>query len=144
MIATLTGAVGSNISNTVQFPAAEFLATVRGDTILWLENGARPANAATYYVTYEAALDMTKRYQLLNCTEHFYQGVAIVQQADIQLMDQTHPIYNVLSIYDNGRLLDRQDLAQRDLRKALGPQSGLETEAPNVADPRFVNPGDFL
>jgi len=143
LVVTVQGSAGSGISSAANLPVDEFLATVRGDALLWLTTGIKPTTASTYYVTYEAALDVTKRYQILNVTLHEYQGVPLVQQAEIQLMEQTHPIYGVLTVLNNGTPADRQDLAQRQMRAALGPKAGLESSSPNVSDPRFLNPGDF-
>jgi hypothetical protein len=140
---TLTGAVGSNLSNQTTFPAVDFLATIAGSGVLWLGTN-KPADAAAYYVTYEAALNVTRRYQILNVTNHHFQGVSLAQEAEIELMDQTHPIYGINSVYDLGAPLDRQVGDLDTLRKTFGQKSGLVTETQNNADPRFVNPSDFL
>ena len=50
----------------------------------------------------------------------------------------------VNSIYDQGVALDRQPGDLNVIRKTQGQAAGLVTDAPNNADPRFVNPGDFL
>jgi hypothetical protein len=141
---TLTGATGSGISNQANFPATDFLVTVAGSGILWLAGGARPTLTSTYYVSYEAALNVTMRYQLQNVTPYRFQGVVVAQDSDIQLMDQTHPIYGINSVYDLGAPLDRQVADEDNLRKQLGQAAGLVTSAPNNADSRFVNPSDFL
>ena len=140
---TLTGAVGSGISNSTAFPGADFLVTVAGSGVLWLTIN-RPVIASTYYVTYEAAINVTLRYQILNVSPNTFQGVVIAQQSDIDLMDQTHPIYGINSIYDLGAPLDRQVGNVDVIRKELGAVSGLVASAPNNSDPRFVNPADFL
>lgn len=140
---TLAGATGSNLSNQTTFPAAQFLVTIVGSGILWLTLN-RPAPGATYYVTYEAAINVTRRYQVLNVTANHYQGVCLAQEAEIDLLDQTHPIHGVNSIYDQGAPIDRQPGDLNVQRKAQGQAAGLVTDAQNNADPRFVNPGDFL
>lgn len=140
---TLTGASGSNLSNQTTYPAADFLVTVAGSAVLWL-GANRPPMSSTYYVSYEAALNVTRRYQILSVTAHHIQGVALAQEAEIELMDQTHPIYGINSIYDLGAPLDRQVGDLDVFRKDFGQKSGLVTSTPNNSDPRFVNPGDFL
>lgn len=140
---TLVGATGSDLSNQSLFPAQDFLVTVVGSGVLWLGLN-RPTLSSTYYVSYEAALNATRRYQVLDATPHHFQGVMVGQDANIDLMDQTHPIYGINSVYDLGAPLDRQVGDVDTLRKTIGQKSGLVTDAPNNADPRFVNPGDFL
>jgi len=140
---TLVGATGSGLSNQTTFPAADFLVTVVGSAILWLGT-KRPADGETYYVSYEAALNVTRRYQIITVTAHHFQGVMLAQEAEIELMDQTHPIHSINSIYDLGAPLDRQVGDLDTMRKTFGQKSGLVTDAPNNADPRFVNPGEFL
>ena len=60
-------------------------------------------------------------------------------------MDQTHPIYNVRSIFDNAILapLDRQVGSMDDLRKTIGQKSDIVTDPENVTDPRLIEPGQF-
>lgn len=142
-IVTIAGATGSNLSNQTTFPVDGFLATIVGSGILWL-GANQPAMSSTYYVSYEAGINVTLRYQLQNVTPHRLQGVVVAQDADVELMDPTHPIYGINSIFDLGAPLDRQ-VADADVtRKQLGQVGGLVTDAQNNADPRFVNPGDFL
>ena len=143
-LVTLQGAAGSGLSSATNFPPEGFLATVAGSAVLWRSGGRKPADAATFYVTYEAAVNATKRYQLQNVTTSPYQGVAIAQEADVELMDITHPIYGIDSAYDLGAPLDRQAADEPALRKEISGEAGLVTTAPNVADRRFVNPADFL
>lgn len=140
---TLVGTTGSNLSNSVTYPAADFLVTIVGSAILWLGANRPPLNS-TYYVSYEAAINVTRRYQVQNVTVHHFQGVALAQEGEVELMDQTHPIYAINSIYDQGPPLDRQSGDLDKFRKDFGAASGLVVEQPNVSDPRFVNPGDFL
>ena len=143
LIMTLTGAAGSGISDKVKYPIDQFLATVVGSAILWL-GPRRPPLSSVYYVSYEAAINVTKRYQIGPVTDYNVQGVSIIQEANVELMDQTHPIYGVDSTYDLGAPLDVQAGDLNTIRVFEGQRSGLVTDAPNNADHRFVDPENFL
>lgn len=143
LVATFQGDATSGISDVVAFPTSKFIASIKGDTIQWIVGAERPADFDTYFVTYEASLNITRRYQIINVMNHHYQGTPLVQQAEIELMDPNHPIYSVLSIFDNGIALDRQSAAQDKLKKDLADNDGLERNSTNVVDPRFVNPEEF-
>ena len=145
-LVTLAGAAGSGISNVTNFPPSGFLATVAGSGVLWLSfsYSRRPTTAATYFVSYEAALNVTLRYQLQNVTPSRFQGVTVAQESDVELMEHTHPIYGIDSTFDLGAPIDRQAADMDNARLALGEEAGLVTSAPNKADHRFVDSGDFL
>ena len=68
----------------------------------------------------------------------------IIQEANVELMDQTHPIYGVESIFDLGAPLDVQSGDLNRLRVLQGKESGLVTDPQNVNGTIFVNPKDFL
>lgn len=143
-IVTLDGGYGSGISDQDKFPASGFIATIVGSGILWLPEGRRPQKSSTYYVSYEAAINATLRYQIGSVSPYRVQGVMIIQEANVELMDQTHPIYGVESIFDLGAPLDVQAGDLNRLRVLQGKESGLVTDPQNVNGTIFVNPKDFL
>jgi hypothetical protein len=125
----------TGIDNRVQYPLSSFIIEMSGDRIFWLSTGIHPATGTVYYITYDYVQTYTQRYQIKGVSPVAPQGAVIMQSFDTSIMEPTHPIYSVGSIFDNGLMIDFRNGITKAMVHQLYSQFGL---APgNITDKKF-------
>lgn len=113
-----------DISDKTLFPLISFKVTISGDRIIWLTDGNKPTSGNTYYVTYDYIQTFTRRYQLVKVNNPSLQGLDMLQSVETALLDPTHPIYRVGSIFDNGIIIDFKNGITKEMIKQIRESAG--------------------
>lgn len=125
----------AGIQDTTLYPLSSFITIIAGDRIVWLAGGNAPAPGATYYINYDYVQTFTQRYHIKSVSPVAPQGAIILQSFDIDLLEPSHPVYSVGSIFDNGLMIDYRNGVTKEMVQQLYGQFGL---APgNESDPKF-------
>ena len=115
----------TGIENRTAYPLSSFIAILIADRIAWLTGGSKPANGATYYVTYDYVQTFTQRYQVKGVSPVSPQGAVQLQSFELDLLDPTTPIYSVGSIFDNGEMIEFHNSITKEMERQLFGQFGL-------------------
>ena len=115
----------TGIHNQNTYPLSSFSIIIAGDRILWLSSGSKPITGATYYITYDYVQTYTERFQIKSVSPVAPQGAVILQSFEINIMETTHPIYNVGSLFDNGMMIDYRNGVTKEMVHQLYGQFGI-------------------
>ena len=115
----------TGIHDITAYPVSSFAVIIAGDRILWLSTGSKPSTGATYYITYDYVQTYTERYQIKSVSPVAPQGAVILQSFEINIIEPTHPIYNVGSPFDNGMMIDYRNGVTKEMVHQLYGQFGI-------------------